>query len=209
MSDALVKVVRAFHDHYIRTLDGHLAKLTLEEALFSDGGYRSILGVLKHLGGWHRVYYSYAFEADPRHWDSTTWPRGMRDEIDASREYVDEIIAWIHGTAKLWDDALTAMSDDEMRTGRPVHWGGEMPLINIVGLVCHHVAYHTGELNMLLSIAREEAWEWGEEVEENHIDTFGHGIRGPWMDDAIAKSYEDRIRTAREARLARKTMTTS
>ena len=53
-------------------------------------------------------------------------------------------------------------------------------------LQMQHVAFHLGEFNMLLSIKREEAWEWGEEVEENHIDTFGHGVRAHWMSDDIA-----------------------
>ena len=84
-----------------------------------------------------------------------------------------------------------------------MHWGGTAPLGSIVVMVANHVAYHTGELNMLLSIARGEAWEWGEEVEENHIDTFGHGIRGPWMNDEVAKYYEDKLRDAHEMRTSR------
>jgi len=44
-------------------LKANIASLTLDEALFAAGGYRSILGVLKHLGGWAHVYRSYAFDA--------------------------------------------------------------------------------------------------------------------------------------------------
>ena len=48
--------------------------LTLDEALFAASGYRSILGVLKHLGGWLHVYRAYAFDERPQHWDGTSWP---------------------------------------------------------------------------------------------------------------------------------------
>lgn len=62
-----------------------------------------------------------------------------------------------------------------------MHWGEKMPLSDIVVLVASHVAYHTGELNALLAMARGEAWEDGEEVEENHISTVGHRVPPPWM----------------------------
>ena len=179
-------------------LKANVASLTLDEALFAAGGYRSILGVLKHLGGWAHVYRSYAFDAEPKHWDKTSWPRGLRDEVECSKEYVDEVIAWIDEALRAWDADLAPLVDFDEE--RPVHWGGTAPLGSIVVMVANHVAYHTGELNMLLSIARGEAWEWGEEVEENHIDTFGHGIRGPWMNDEVAKYYEDKLRAAHEMR---------
>jgi len=190
---------RSFLASAHQVLKANIASLTLDEALFAAGGYRSILGVLKHLGGWAHVYRSYAFDAEPKHWDGTSWPRGMRDEVDCSKEYLDEVIAWIDDALQAWDADLAAVSDVDEE--RPVHWGAKAPLGSIVVMVANHVAYHTGELNMLLSIVRGEAWEWGEEVEENHIDTFGHGIRGPWMNDEIAKYYEDRLRRAHERRV--------
>ena len=195
MTDQYRALLRSSHE----VLKANVASLTLEEALFADGGYRSILGVLKHLGGWAHVYRSYAFDAEPRHWDRTSWPRGMRDEVACTKEYVDEVVAWIEEALAAWDADLASAPDvDELR---PVHWGDKAPLSSIVFMVANHLAYHTGELNMLLSICRGEAWEFGEEVEENHIDTYGHGVRGPWMNDEVAKHYEDRIRAAREARL--------
>src|SRR5437762_1641399 len=100
-------------------LKANVAALTLDEALFAAGGYRSILGVLKHTGGWAHVYRSYAFDAEPKHWDHTSWPRGMRDEVDCTKEYVDEVIAWIDEAMSAWDADLAATDDvDEQR---PVH----------------------------------------------------------------------------------------
>jgi len=185
-----------------QVLRSNIATLTLDEALFSDGGYRSILGVLKHIGGWAHVYRSYAFDAEPRHWEKTSWPRGMRDTVECSREYLDEVVAWIDEAVGAWDADLASVDDYD--APRPVHWRDTLPLRSIVVLVGNHLVYHAGELNMLLSIARGEAWEWGEEVEENHIDTYGHGIRGPWMNDDVAKYYQERIRTARDERLSRR-----
>jgi hypothetical protein len=59
-------------------------------------------------------------------------------------------------------------------------------------MVADHWCYHAGEINMILALRREEAWELGEEVEENHIATTGHGVRPAWMTDAEAARYEAR-----------------
>ena len=56
---------------------------------------------------------------------------------------------------------------------------------------------------MLLSIARGEAWEYTEEVEENHISTYGHGVRPDWMSDAHAHMRENALRVVHEARDAK------
>jgi hypothetical protein len=57
------------------------------------------------------------------------------------------------------------------------------PLAEIVAMVTAHWAYHAGEINAILAIRREEAWEYGEEVEENHIATSGHAVKPAWMSD--------------------------
>ena len=65
-------------DHACQNLSDHLPRLTLAEALFApSGGYRSILGTLKHTAGWGHVYRSYAFDAAPVHWRDLDWPRGL------------------------------------------------------------------------------------------------------------------------------------
>lgn len=181
-------------------LKDNLRNLTLDEALSSAGGHRSILGVLKHIGGWAHVYSSYALDTEPKHWEETSWPRGLKDTIDPSQSYLDEVIAWIDEAVCAWDVGVSTI--DDLSTPRPCHWGASAPLFSIVLMVAYHLTYHAGELNMLLSIAREEAWEYGEEVEENHIDTFGHGVRGPWMSDEIAGNHEERLRAAHETRLS-------
>ncbi len=46
----------------------NVENVSLEEALFvPEGGYRSILGTLKHATGWSYVYHSYAFDQRPNH----------------------------------------------------------------------------------------------------------------------------------------------
>ena len=51
-------------------LAGNVRGLQIDEALFvPPGGYRSTLGTLKHIAGWSHIYRSYAFEAEPRHWE--------------------------------------------------------------------------------------------------------------------------------------------
>jgi hypothetical protein len=179
----------------------NVRSLTLDEALFAAGGYRSILGVLKHMGGWVHVYRSYAFDPTPKHWDHISWPRGLRDTVELSPEYLSEVVAWLTEGLEAWEDALAGVEDDDLDRHRPLHWGTTAPLGNIVVMVAHEVMYHTGELNMLLAIARGEAWEYTEEVEENYISTYGHGVRGDWMNDEQAHQHEEALRVAHDARL--------
>ena len=73
-----------------------------------------------------------------------------------------------------------------------MHWGEEAPLREIVAMVAGHRSFHTGEINEILAIRRQEAWEYTEEVEENHIDTTGHGLRPAWMSDEEAAAHERR-----------------
>jgi len=52
--------------------------------------------------------------------------------------------------------------------------------MDIVRLIANHHIYHAGKINQLLSIYRQEAWEEGEEVEENIISSDGHRVIPPW-----------------------------
>lgn len=182
--------------------DNQVKAVALDEALFAGGGWRSGLGVLKHIGGWLHVYHSYAFEPEPKHWAQTTWPRGLMDQVELSRDYLDEVLAWTREGFAVWDRSIGAIQPGNMDEKRPAHFGGQLPLSMLLGIQMFHVTFHLGEFNMLLSLKREEAWEWGEEVEENHIDTFGHGVRGNWMNDDVAAAVEAKLRAAHETRLA-------
>jgi hypothetical protein len=171
-----------------KTFVDNVEQVTLEEALYSAGGYRSVLGIAKHVAGWSAVYYSYAFEPAPRHWDRTDWPRGLRDRIEPTKEYLDEVIGWFEQTYERWLESLRRGEDLDAK--RPVHWGDSVPLADIVVMVAAHWLYHAGEINAILAIQRAEAWEYGEEVEENHISTVGHGVRPDWMTDEEAAQFE-------------------
>jgi len=164
--------------------------LSLEEALDAGGGYRSILGLMKHTAGWNAAYLSFAFDEQPRNWDLVEWPRGLRDTIEPTQEYVDEITVWFEQTADRWFAAVEEPAD--LDTVRPMPVERSAPLREIVAMMAGHWIYHAGEINMILASRRGEAWEYGEEVEENHIDTAGHGIRRPWMSDELVARYEPR-----------------
>jgi uncharacterized damage-inducible protein DinB len=191
----MIGIVRAEHRFALATLEEahrtfveNVGGISLDEALFAAGGYRSILGLAKHVSGWSAVYYSYAFEPAPRHWDETDWPRGLRDRIETTQDYVAEILAWFDRSYERWTASVRDVEDlDEPRR---VHWGATMPLSGILSLVAGHWSYHAGEINAILAIRRGEAWEWGEEVEENHISTAGHGVRPAWMTDEEAARFE-------------------
>jgi hypothetical protein len=178
-----VELVRQTFDYHFSVLHKNLSGLTLDEALFTpEGCFRSILGTLKHTAAWAHVYRSYAFDAEPRGWYETDWPRGLRDTVDLSEEYLDEVLEWLYRSYGDWINALNSISDIDLDELRPVHWGADMPLQVIVLIIGGDYVYHAGEINQLLAIARQEAWEEGEEVEENHISTVGHRVRPPWMD---------------------------
>ena len=185
-ADLAVRAMSVARDGLMANIKG----LTLDEALSPAGGYRSVLGILKHTAGWSHVYRSYAFDAQPKHWAQTAWPRGLRDTIEPTQPYVEEMIAWLDESFEQWIASLSALPDEAFDHPYPCHWGATMPLFDIVAVITHHAGYHTGEINALLSIARGQAWEYTEEVEENHISTAGHRVRPGWMSEAHATAHE-------------------
>lgn len=184
-------VARAALEEAHRTFVDNLRGVSLEEALDAAGGYRSILGIAKHVAAWSAVYHSYAFEPDPRHWNQIDWPRGLRDRIEPAEAYLGEILAWFEHSSERWLASLRQVSD--LDEPRPVHWGETASLSEIVAMVAGHWSFHAGEINAILAIRRGEAWEYTEEVEENHISTLGHRVRPGWMSDEQAARYEREI----------------
>jgi hypothetical protein len=169
-------------NHAYQVMRGHFQNITLEEALFvPPGGYRSVLGTLKHAAGWSHVYRSYAFDSHPTHWAQLDWPHNLRDTIIKSDAYLQDIIAWFDVSHRRWLDNLAQVSEEQLDEPRPLHWGQQEPLCEIVVRIAAHHLYHAGELNQVLAICRGEAWEETEEVEENNISTFGHRVRPPWL----------------------------
>ena len=161
-------------DSAYQTMKGHFSKLTLEEAIFvPQGGYRSLLGTLKHAAGWSHVYRSYAFDPQPRHWAQLDWPHGLRDTIIKSEPYLRDVIAWFDEAHHRWLADLAQIREDQLDELRPLHWGERAPLYKIVTMIAGHQIYHAGELNQVLSICRREAWKETEEVEENNISKIG------------------------------------
>ena len=194
---------RAVLDNAYRTLVENLRTLTPVDALRAAGGYRSILGILKHTAAWTEVYHSYAFEAEPRHWNEIEWPRGLPpDVVETSAAYVGEITGWLEQGRERWHASLAGLPDDQIEELRPVHWGATAPLFDIVVMVASHWTYHAGEINAILAIERGEAWEYTEEVEENHISTAGHRLRPSWMSEEEVRRYES-DRAKRDAALHR------
>jgi hypothetical protein len=176
-----IELTQHMLEHAYQEMMRNIEAVTLEEALFVPaGGYRSILGTLKHAAGWSRVYWSYAFQETPRHWKDTNWPFGLRDTVQKSKAYLDAVIAWFTDSHQRWMESLSPLDDEELDRLHRVHWGEQRPLYDIVVLIAHHHVYHAGELNQVLSICRGEAWEEGEEVEDNNISTLGHRVIPPW-----------------------------
>jgi DinB family protein len=178
-----LEITRHMLDYAYQIFKGHFAKLSLKEAIFvPEGGYRSILGTLKHAAGWSYVYRSYAFDPEPKHCAQLDWPHGLRETINKSEPYLRDVIAWFDDAHRRWLTDLGQIQDDQLDELRPLHWGQRMPLYEIVTIIAGHHLYHAGELNQVLSICRGEAWEATEEVEENNISTVGHRVKPRWLD---------------------------
>lgn len=95
--------------------------------------------------------------------------------LDPSESYLREILEWFEQLYERWRTSVGWATDFDHAT--PVHWGGTAALRDIVIMVTSHWLYHEGEINAILAIGLGEAWEYGEEVEENDLSTIGH--RGP------------------------------
>lgn len=184
MSRSKLELAMGILESSYHVMMGHLENITLEEAFFvPTGGYRSVLGTLKHAAGWSHVYRSYAFDEGPVHWKDIHWPYGLRDTVIKSEEYISAVIEWFSEAHRQWIDDLKTLEDKQMEGLHKLHWGEEAPLFNIVAMIARHHVYHAGELNQVLSICRGEAWEEGEEVEENNISTVGHRVKPPWLQE--------------------------
>ena len=159
----------------------NVAGLGLEEALFvPSGAYRSILGTLKHVAAWSHVYYSFVFDESPRGWQAVAWPQNLRETIMKSQAYVDDVIAWMDNASQRWQTSLANITEEQLDELHLLHWGDSAPLFEIILRVANHYCYHAGEINQLRSIYKGEAWEEGEEVEENNISSIGHRVVPPW-----------------------------
>src|SRR6188508_2939963 len=133
-------LARAVLDEAFTVFDDNVRDLTLEEFLDAQAGYRSILGLIKHTAGWTQVYHSYAFEHPARSWEQVDWPRGLRDTIDPSDDFAREVLAWLRASFDAWRDAVAEPTD--LASVRPLHWGDEAPLREIVAMVAGHITYH-------------------------------------------------------------------
>jgi hypothetical protein len=160
--------------------DDNVRDLTLEEFLDAQAGYRSILGLTKHTAGWTHVYQSYAFESRRVPGTRSTGRAACATRSIRAMTTAREVLAWLRASFDTWRDAVAEPTD--LASVRPLHWGDEAPLREIVAMVAGHITYHAGEINEILAIRRGEAFEIGEEVEENHIATEGHRVRPVWMD---------------------------
>lgn len=93
-------------------------------------------------------------------------------------------IEWFAEAHRLWLENLKALENGQAEEICKLHWGEEAPLFDIVAMISRHHVYHVGEINQVLSIYRGEAWEEGEEVEENNISTVGHRVKPPWLEES-------------------------
>src|SRR5215212_246783 len=108
------------------TFMDNVASVSLEEALDPAGGFRSVVGLIKHTAGWTEVYRSYAFDDEPTSWPEIDWPFGLRERIEPSQEYFDAVREWYGDVSSRWlAECESPLNLDEHRR---VHWDGTWPL---------------------------------------------------------------------------------
>jgi uncharacterized damage-inducible protein DinB len=121
-----------------QTFLDNVRSLSLDEALDTARGFRPVMGLIKHTAGWTAAYRSCAFDAEPRRWDDTDWPRGLRERVDPTEAYLAELVGWFDRESEAWIDAVA--DDVDLSEERPVHWGDRWPLRDIVASVAAHCA---------------------------------------------------------------------
>ena len=150
--DAAHRVARATLESGRQTFLDNVTGISLEEALDAGGGFRSIHGLAKHTAAWTAVYHSFAFDEAPRSWAATDWPRGLRERIEPSEGYIQEVLAWFERSSERWLRSVEQPTD--LDEARPVHGGDVWPLRQIVAYTATHWAYHAGEINVIIANRR-------------------------------------------------------
>ncbi len=99
----------------------HVENIALPEAIFvPGGGFRSVLGTFKHAAGRSHVYRSFAFDQEPQHWGETDWPRGLRETVDKSEAYLEEVKDWFQRARVAWLRHLERLRPEQLEELRPM-----------------------------------------------------------------------------------------
>jgi Protein of unknown function (DUF664) len=107
------RVAQATLESARRMFLDNVSGISLEEALDSGGGLRSILGLIKHTAACLAVYHSFAFDDVPRSWTETDWPGGLRERIEPTEVYVHEVLGWFERNSTRWLDSVNEPIDLE------------------------------------------------------------------------------------------------
>src|SRR4029453_15591878 len=109
--DAAHRVARATLESGRQTFLDNVTGISLDEALEAGGGVRALLGLFKHPASWTAVFPSFEFDEPPRTWAETDWPRGLRERIEPSEDYLEEVLAWFERVSERWLGSVEQPTD--------------------------------------------------------------------------------------------------
>lgn len=119
-----------------------------------QGGGRSILELVVHIGDGWLGYDSSVFGDGSREWGDRTI-----DEVEL--EYTPEAIeTWLRAAHKLLRDNIANLTDGQLGEKRRAPWGEELEIRRLIELQIQTSFYHIGEINHIRALLQgNDDWD--------------------------------------------------
>jgi uncharacterized damage-inducible protein DinB len=127
-----------------------------EWAVLPEGGQRSILDIVAHIGMFKFMYPGAAFrEREFDYADDPVHPPASRLATKESA------VEWLKQAHAYLIDAFSELTDDtELDVLRAAHWGAMVPTRRLMATVLEHDTYHAGEINHARALLQKnDEWE--------------------------------------------------
>jgi hypothetical protein len=123
-----------------------------------NGGYRTIVDILEHVGWCKWMYTDYAFGSASLQGDQPP----LVPEGGARSRPRDELLSWIIEGHQGWLAAVKALPNDaELDRERLTNWGEMLPTRTIIRIMIAHDFYHAGEINHLRALLQaDDRWPY-------------------------------------------------
>jgi uncharacterized damage-inducible protein DinB len=118
-----------------------------------EGGQRTVAGVVWHAGSAKYLYHSHAFGDR-----SVTWEHPLTAPSQART--IEEAIPWLREGQRLFIEALSSLSDDDLAVMKPTHWGAAKTVRFAIETIIRHDVFHAGEINHLRALMQGND-RWG------------------------------------------------
>ena len=121
-----------------------------------EGGERSVLDLVVHVGACKLMYDEYAFGAGEMTWDSP-----LLNPWAGNRPRPQHVIEWLKAAHQRWRESIAALTDTELAARRKANWGESLPTRWLVSTMIQHDVYHAGEINHTRSVlTQSDRWAY-------------------------------------------------